>query len=307
MPRADWFYEAGGREVGPVTADELRQLVGRGQITPATLVWRAGLPDWQAAREVDGLFANPPGEPDKRTPGPSLQRGRDLQRSHDDSALGEIELHDEFESEPGGDFGDEPDGDFSLEPVDDFSDEPGGYGPHDWPLASIGSRTVAALIDTVVVLVPMGLLALVAAAAVAFSLGRIQPGPEHSLLLVFGLVGLNLLTVLVGIGYHAYFEAAPRIGTVGKRMQGLRVTDENGQPLSAMHSLGRGASRLVITMAVPYLLGFFLAALTEKKQTVHDLICKTLVLQGPRSSETTSSPQPANGTQPAAARVRESA
>jgi hypothetical protein len=43
----NWFYEAGGKQQGPISEAELDRLVAAGTITPATLVWREGLPDWQ--------------------------------------------------------------------------------------------------------------------------------------------------------------------------------------------------------------------------------------------------------------------
>ena len=48
----DWFYSDQGRQVGPVTDSALENLVGSGRITEGTLVWRAGMSQWQPLREA---------------------------------------------------------------------------------------------------------------------------------------------------------------------------------------------------------------------------------------------------------------
>src|SRR5436190_790757 len=44
----DWFYVADQRQVGPVNDAEFARLVSLGAIRGETLVWRAGMKDWQA-------------------------------------------------------------------------------------------------------------------------------------------------------------------------------------------------------------------------------------------------------------------
>ena len=48
----DWFYSDQGRQVGPVTDSALENLVRSGRITERTLVWRAGMSQWQPLREA---------------------------------------------------------------------------------------------------------------------------------------------------------------------------------------------------------------------------------------------------------------
>ena len=43
----NWFYEFNGEQKGPVTENELDDLIARGTVLPTTLVWREGLPNWQ--------------------------------------------------------------------------------------------------------------------------------------------------------------------------------------------------------------------------------------------------------------------
>lgn len=50
-----WFYSKNGSErLGPVAPVEFEQLVQSGVITPETLVWREGMPDWQPWSAISG-------------------------------------------------------------------------------------------------------------------------------------------------------------------------------------------------------------------------------------------------------------
>jgi len=47
-----WYYSKNGTQLGPVEEDELRAKLASGEIFAADLVWRDGMPDWQAAAKV---------------------------------------------------------------------------------------------------------------------------------------------------------------------------------------------------------------------------------------------------------------
>lgn len=55
-----WYYESGGAQQGPVDAGTLRDLIEQGLVGRSTLVWRAGMADWEPAGHQEGLFAGPP-------------------------------------------------------------------------------------------------------------------------------------------------------------------------------------------------------------------------------------------------------
>lgn len=61
MP-AEWFYQLNGFRRGPVQPGVLRQLAASGEVTPETLIWREGLPQWAKAGSVRGLFPQQPTE-----------------------------------------------------------------------------------------------------------------------------------------------------------------------------------------------------------------------------------------------------
>lgn len=48
-----YFYQnSEGRADGPVSLDELRRYLHGGTITPETMVWKEGMPDWQPLRLI---------------------------------------------------------------------------------------------------------------------------------------------------------------------------------------------------------------------------------------------------------------
>ena len=68
---ANWFYSTNGVQQGPVPVEALQRLAASGQLRPTDLVWGEGMPAWQLAGSVAGLFpagATPPPLPPVTTP-----------------------------------------------------------------------------------------------------------------------------------------------------------------------------------------------------------------------------------------------
>ena len=47
-----WFYAVGSERLGPISSEQLSNLVADGTVTSATLVWREGFANWQAWGEI---------------------------------------------------------------------------------------------------------------------------------------------------------------------------------------------------------------------------------------------------------------
>lgn len=66
-PVIQYFVSVNGQQQGPFNADVLKQMIGSGQLTKETFVWKQGMPGWLAASEVTevaSLFgATPPPPP----------------------------------------------------------------------------------------------------------------------------------------------------------------------------------------------------------------------------------------------------
>ena len=75
----------------------------------------------------------------------------------------------------------------------------------------------------------------------------------------------------------ALLEGSAMQGTVGKRLLGLRVTDDNGKRLSMGRSFGRNFAKII--SYIPIGLGFIWSLWSKRKRGWHDMIAKTLVIK----------------------------
>ena len=53
-----WFYSIGTNQTGPVTWETLQELARGGQVSPQTLIWKEGMPEWMPAGTLPGMFAD---------------------------------------------------------------------------------------------------------------------------------------------------------------------------------------------------------------------------------------------------------
>ena len=74
MTPVDWYFARGNKQMGPVSAVDLKRLAAAGELLPDDLVWREGLAEWTKARNVRGLFEEESKPAGAR--GASFQSGR---------------------------------------------------------------------------------------------------------------------------------------------------------------------------------------------------------------------------------------
>lgn len=76
--------------------------------------------------------------------------------------------------------------------------------------------------------------------------------------------------------YEAFMESGKRQATVGKMALGLKVTDMSGNRISFANATGRHFAKYL--SAIILLIGYIMAAFTQKKQALHDVLADTLVV-----------------------------
>jgi uncharacterized RDD family membrane protein YckC len=143
---------------------------------------------------------------------------------------------------------------------------------------------VAYVIDTLLILVAFGVVALVIVAFVG--IGVFQNAFENTgdtdQFVPFATIMSILVAALILIAgvwiYYAWMESSSHQGTIGKLSLGLIVTDLQGRRISFARATGRYFSK-IITSLIPLYIGFIMAGFTEKKQALHDMIASTLVLR----------------------------
>lgn len=141
-----------------------------------------------------------------------------------------------------------------------------------YELAGLGSRFLAALIDTTIVTVGIGLLAFTAWAVRGYVTGDAMVS-EATALVVLGA------STLLGIAYYVYYEVAHEGKTPGKSMTGLRVISVDGGAISLEQSAVRNILRIVD--ALPFLYGAGVVALliTRRNQRLGDLAGGAMVVK----------------------------
>src|SRR5512134_521585 len=91
-----------------------------------------------------------------------------------------------------------------------------------------------------------------------------------------------LLWIAITFFYWPVLESTTRRGTLGKMALGLVVGDIDGGGLSFLRSLLRNLAKII--SSIPFGIGYVLAAFTSRKQALHDLITKAVVMRkGPGS------------------------
>ncbi|HUQ50977.1 MAG TPA: RDD family protein [Gammaproteobacteria bacterium] len=85
-------------------------------------------------------------------------------------------------------------------------------------------------------------------------------------------------TLWLALGYFLYcalLESSSWQATVGKRAMGIRVTNRRGERIAFARAAVRFVAKLLSVLTL--FLGYLLAALTPRRQALHDLIAGTLV------------------------------
>jgi uncharacterized RDD family membrane protein YckC len=77
--------------------------------------------------------------------------------------------------------------------------------------------------------------------------------------------------------YYAFFEASEFQATPGKMALGLIVTDEEGVRIGFGRATGRYFGKILSGLIL--YIGFMMAGWTQKKQALHDILAKTLVVR----------------------------
>ncbi|MFL6231386.1 MAG: RDD family protein [Pyrinomonadaceae bacterium] len=87
-----------------------------------------------------------------------------------------------------------------------------------------------------------------------------------------------VISIVVNWLYFALCESSAWQGTLGKKLLGIRVTDDYGRRIGFGRATGRHFAKFVSSIIC--LIGFIMVAFTEKQQGLHDMMAGTLVLQG---------------------------
>jgi len=141
------------------------------------------------------------------------------------------------------------------------------------PLAGIGSRFIAIVVDYLIWVAAFSILAILAALVLASLRVFDSISPNWAL-------GIVLLVIfLCHWGYFTLFEAFGNGRTPGKRVAKIRVIHRSGRAISFVESLARNLVRAVDYLPSFYAAGLVAMFLSRQHQRLGDMVAGTLVVR----------------------------
>jgi len=149
-----------------------------------------------------------------------------------------------------------------------------------YSVAGIGSRFLAALLDTTLIVV----IQLVVLLPILFVIG-IETITENFTSWLVAL--LSLISFIFFWGYYIFFELIWNGQSPGKRLIGLRVVRRDGTPITLSEAFIRNLVRIVDLMPSGYGVGLVVMFIDAQSRRLGDLAAGTLVVhdRGPLSLE----------------------
>ena len=243
----DWYYARGTEQIGPIPEDMFASRVADGTITPETLVWREGMPTWQA---YDTLIAGPVPPP---VPPMSLGgsagvcaecRGR--------FPLEEMVPYQEYWICAG------------CKPRFFQRLREGAPLPGRLQYGGFWVRFGAKFIDGIIINVLSVLSGTI--------LGLVSALFQHAPIFILNYPIMIAISLAYGTVFVGAFGATP-----GKLALGLRVVRPDGERVSYGRAFCRYLAETLSGMIMG--IGYIMAAFDDEKRTLHDRICDTRVVQ----------------------------
>ncbi len=151
--------------------------------------------------------------------------------------------------------------------------------------AGFWKRFGAYLIDSVIIGIVMGVFMMIFGIGLFGSMAsmdsmEMQMDEEAANAMAAGMIG-GMMTFFFLLSaaqwlYFALMESSSKQATLGKMALGIIVTDLNGNRLSFGRATGRYFGKIISGAIL--MIGYIMAAFTEKKQALHDIIAGCLVV-----------------------------
>ncbi|OAX53109.1 RDD family protein [Xanthomonas graminis] len=262
---SEWYYaDAAQQRHGPMPAEQLQQRFQRGEVGLTTLVWRDGLSQWRPLADVVdelGLTQAPAASAaDAAAAAPHVPDAQAVPSAWTtpDAAAA---AHSPYAA-----------------PTATLGEEARFVGGGEVVQAGFWKRTAAYLIDGMLVGIVSQMIQLVIMLGFfgfsGLGGGRTPDFSTASGILILVLV--YLLPMAMSALYFGLFHASTKQATLGKMAIGIKVVRTDGSRISVGRGIGRYFGFLLSSLTL--FIGFLMAAFTERKQALHDMLCDTLVV-----------------------------
>jgi uncharacterized RDD family membrane protein YckC len=264
---SNWYYaDAENQRQGPLSVEEMAQRFHQGKLRLDTLVWRDGLAGWQPLRDFTQELAL------HQAPAETFYTPVEARSPEARSAQA-----DPFAAPPASGFD---------APAPAMPDSPyappraalvsGNAAIHGGEVVYAGfwKRVAANIIDSFVVGIVGGIIGAIIGGVIGAIFG-LNGGLGGGGFLAIQLV-TNLVSIAITAGYYAWFHSSANQATLGKMAIGIKVVRTDGEAISLARGIGRYFAFLLSSLILG--IGLIMAAFTERKQGLHDMICDTLVV-----------------------------
>jgi uncharacterized RDD family membrane protein YckC len=146
-----------------------------------------------------------------------------------------------------------------------------------YEVAGLGSRFMAALVDTLLILIIQIIVNLVLAFVIWGLLPRFVS--DENTIVIWATAVLSLTAFAFFWGYYIFFEMTWNGQSPGKRWVGLRVIRTNGTPITLTESIIRNLVRLIDFLPLYYGLGVVTMFINDQSRRLGDLAAGTLVVR----------------------------
>jgi uncharacterized RDD family membrane protein YckC len=241
----DWYYAENSERKGPVSEDALAHLAASGVVVDTTLVWRAGLADWQPYSTVRA------GAP--ASGAPAAVFCSECGRQYAPGELVAIGSRQVCAACKG----------MVLQRIREGSASASGR-----PYAGFWIRFGAQMIDSVLLGIVNTIISLIL-------IGSAMAAQDPAIA-IGALIASYAIGIAIGVSYEGWF-LVNKGATVGKMALGLKVVRASGAQITWGLAIGRYFSKLVSGMML--CIGYLMAAWDEEKRSLHDRICDTRVIK----------------------------
>jgi uncharacterized RDD family membrane protein YckC len=243
-----WYYaDASGQRHGPFSVEELESHVQHARLGATTLVWREGLPDWQPLSTVATEL--------------------NLQLDAPVTPVADIVT---------------PDADAPYSPptadLDALRPVVAGHIVHGGLWRRFAASFLDGIVTTIISYALMIPLMLIGVGVMGVG------GSENPFATGAGMVSLLAIYPILFLApcvYFGWMQSSSLQASLGKLAVGIKVTRTDGQRIGFWRGFLRSLAYLVFTMVtcgLGVLISGLMVAFTERKQSLHDMLCDTLVV-----------------------------
>jgi uncharacterized RDD family membrane protein YckC len=290
-----WYYaDMQRQQQGPVSPEVLRDKFNQAELALTSLVWREGMANWQplsTQAEALGLLGTQAVEPPAHAaPSPavepvapsSAEPATDVTPAAESETRAGLDLRADYATAA----------DTATAANTAVDDTP--YSPYTAPAAplvgNVGSavsggeivyagfwkRVAAYFLDSLIVGMVGGVIAMVLGMILGLGIAGMGDGAAAGIGMILLQVVINLISIAIAAAYYAGFHASANRATLGKMAVGIKVVRLNGEGISILRGIGRYFAAMLSGLVL--CIGFVMAAFTERKQGLHDMLCDTLVV-----------------------------